>query len=112
MNIVKFSKKNGFVSRETLINVADEYYPIYLTEMKNWLQSKYKILVEVNFNDGLYRKLHEKAHKKKSSNYHWCVFTNIDDPDFFYEKFWSDDTFESYEKSLEKALEYGLKLIR
>lgn len=40
------------------------------------------------------------------------MFTNTNDPEFMYEKFYSDDTFTTYEQALEQGLERGLKLIR
>jgi hypothetical protein len=79
--------------------------------LQKWLREEKNILVEVVFNDSLARKLFEAAHKKTSLNFHWSIYTSIKDPEHIYEKFWSDDTFETYEEALEEGLQKALKLI-
>jgi hypothetical protein len=80
--------------------------------LQKWLREEKGILVEVSFNDRLYRKLHEVAHKKVGLNYHWGIFTSIKDPEHVFEKFWSDNTFETYEEALEEGLQRALKMVR
>lgn len=80
--------------------------------LQKWLREEKDVLVEVNFNDSLYRKLHEAARKKVSSNYHYGIYTSIKDPEHVFEKFWSDDTFETYEEALEEGLQRALKMVR
>jgi hypothetical protein len=80
--------------------------------IQKWLREEKNILVEVIFNDGLARKLYEVAHKKSSSNFHWSIYTSINNPDFIYNKFWSDIQFETYEEALEQALQQALKMVR
>jgi len=80
--------------------------------LQKWLREEKNILVEVIFNDGLARKLYEVAHKKPSSNFHWSIYTSINNPDFVYNKFWSDIQFETYEEALEQALQQALKMVR
>lgn len=80
--------------------------------LQKWLREEKDILVEVNFNDNLYRKLHEAAHKKVSSNYRYSIYTSIKDPEHIFEKFWSDKTFETYEEALEEGLQRALKIVR
>ena len=112
MKLVKLCKRKGFISRDNLIQPNETYYPMWLYEVQKWLRETHNIVVEINFNDGLFRRLHEVAHKKKSLDYHWVMFTNTNDTEFMYEKFYSDDTFTTYEQALEQGLERGLKLIR
>lgn len=80
--------------------------------LQKWLREEKDIVVEVIFNDGLARKLYEVAHKKPSSNFHWSIYTSINDPDFIYQKFWSDVQFKTYEEALEQALQQALKMVR
>jgi hypothetical protein len=80
--------------------------------LQKWLREEKNIVVEVNFNDSLFRRLHEAAHKKTSLNYHWTTFTNTSDPQFIYNKFYSDNTFETYEEALEEGLQRALKMVR
>lgn len=80
--------------------------------LQKWLREEKNILIEVIFNDGLARKLYEVAHKKPSSNFHWSIYTSINNPDFIYNKFWSDVQFETYEEALEQALQKALKMVR
>jgi hypothetical protein len=80
--------------------------------LQKWLREEKNVVVEVTFNSSLFRRLHEAAHKKTSLNYHWIIFTNTSDPEFVYNNFYSDDTFETYEEALEQALQQALKMIR
>jgi hypothetical protein len=80
--------------------------------LQKWLREEKNVVVEVTFNSSLFRRLHEAAHKKTSLNYHWIIFTNTSDPEFIYNNFYSDDTFETYEEALEQALQKALKMVR
>lgn len=79
--------------------------------LQKWLREKHHLVVEPCFNESLYRRLHERAHNKKCLNYHWTIITNTDDPEHIHNKFYSDDTFETYEQALEAGLLKALNLI-
>lgn len=81
------------------------------SHLQKWLREKHHLVVEPCFNESLYRRLHERAHNKKSLNYHWTIITNTDDPEHIYNKFYSDDTFETYEEALEVGINKALKMI-
>ncbi len=111
-NTVDYMLNGNYIGERGACISCTKYVPAPTQSLlQKWLREEKNIVVEVNFNDSLFRRLHEAAHKKISLNYHWVIFTNTPDPQFIYNKFYSDDTFETYEEALEQCLQKALKMI-
>lgn len=89
--IIQLSRDKGFISRDNLIKVNEEYYYLWLCELQKWFRDEHNIYVQIFRNEDGYNK------------YTW----RIDHPLRTHNK-WRD----TYEESLEDGLFETLKLIK
>lgn len=45
MDLVKLASNKGFISRNNLIKVNNDYYYLWLCELQKWLREKHNIIV-------------------------------------------------------------------
>ena len=91
--------------------LSDLVYAPTQTELRKWLREVHFLEVEPQLNDSLYRKLHKRGRNKKCLNYHWTIITNINDKEFVFNKFYSEDTYKTFEEALEAGMYKALQTI-
>lgn len=105
---IKFCKNSG--------NAKNDYAIPTQSDLQKWLREKHNLVVEIKFNEGLFRMIHKKSTNKKAKDFRWNVYmsenvsSNPDVP--IYHDFSSNDTYDTYEQALENGLWKALKMIR
>ena len=100
--LIKQSADKGFVSRDYIVEVNEDYYYLWMCELQKWLREEHNIYIQPSL----------EMIVLDSPVYVVSIFIKNDKSEFGITRMSYTTGFRSYEDALEAGLYQGLKLIK